>query len=205
MEDPMNKWDDLGGLPLFLVQHPYKLYVHKAYVKGNPTPRIAGCKVQETLHFRYLKFWVNPLPKLQANNTDPLCHFFCWNWKSHRIRFGKDGCGFGVCVSEALSITGRIQWNPLEQHSRKWHFLIKMKNWCIFGVLVRDEVGSSSRYQAVVSSQFLRKSWNPLMTFILIGKKDLLLGPLLGVHAISIFYRFIWFIRGPSNNCLHSS
>ena len=23
MENPMNKWDDLGGFPIFLVQHPY--------------------------------------------------------------------------------------------------------------------------------------------------------------------------------------
>ncbi len=44
-----------------------------AYVRENPTPKIAGYKVQETLHFRYLKFlvkFVSP-PTLPETNIAP--------------------------------------------------------------------------------------------------------------------------------------
>ena len=29
MEHPMNKWDDLGVFPLFLVQHPYLEFIQQ--------------------------------------------------------------------------------------------------------------------------------------------------------------------------------
>ena len=51
----------------------YKLYGY-GLCKENPIPRIAGHKVQETLHFRYLKFFVIQASLSTWNNLliDPL-------------------------------------------------------------------------------------------------------------------------------------
>ena len=69
--------------------HLYKLYGY-GLCKGKPNPKIAGYKVQETLHFRYLKFLVingivcmNISPGSRLGTMNQWCFLFGWWWNHY--------------------------------------------------------------------------------------------------------------------------